>query len=303
MRYDNTIKDLFKTMPQHLLQQLVGKQGVALLPVEFPSTMKRIPDCLFEMEDQSLLHLDLQSKSEPMDWRMLMYYVFIRQRYPNRELVQKVLYLGSKSWRPAAVIQERSLQFRYEVIDIRDIDCRKLLDSPSLEENILAVLCRMENPKTTIREILRRIDRLKPKARQDALVQLMTLSGLRRLETMVQMEAKQMAIHIDVMQNAWLKDLILHGRKKRMKKERKKALQKGIQKGIQQGIQQGVQQGVQQGQQIEATSFLFRLLDHRFSPLPSVIKSKVQAADRDTLEKWMVRAFDARTLQDVFGDK
>ena len=64
------------------------------------------------------------------------------------------------------------------MIDIRTIDCHELLASPTVEENILAVLCRMENPENTIMEILRRISALPPKARNDALTKLFTLSRL-----------------------------------------------------------------------------------------------------------------------------
>ncbi|MEO5334340.1 MAG: hypothetical protein H7839_20180, partial [Magnetococcus sp. YQC-5] len=83
-QYDTTFKDLFKHPPQRLLQVLVGQQAVAMLPVEFASTQKRVPDLVFQMEDDSLFHTELHSKSENMDWRMLMFYTFIRQQYPHK---------------------------------------------------------------------------------------------------------------------------------------------------------------------------------------------------------------------------
>ena len=36
------------------------------------STQKRVPDLVFLMRDDSLFHMELHSKSEDMDWRMLM---------------------------------------------------------------------------------------------------------------------------------------------------------------------------------------------------------------------------------------
>ena len=83
-----------------------------------------------------------------------MFYTFIRQQYPNKVLIQKVLYVGNARWNAPLGIEEPNLSFRYEVIDIRDIDCQELMASPMLEENILAVLCRMSNQNETIREIL-----------------------------------------------------------------------------------------------------------------------------------------------------
>ncbi|MBF0127880.1 MAG: hypothetical protein HQM02_11820 [Magnetococcales bacterium] len=58
------------------------------------------------------------------------------------------------------MIDEPNLQFRYQVVDIREMDCQLMMDSPALEENMLAILCRMENEQETIQEILRRISQL-----------------------------------------------------------------------------------------------------------------------------------------------
>ncbi|MBF0125324.1 MAG: hypothetical protein HQL60_08305, partial [Magnetococcales bacterium] len=225
MRYDTTLKDLFKQPPQRLLQLLVGQRAVEVLTgIEFPSTQKRVPDLVFHLLDQSIFHLELQGASELIQWRMLMYRVFIRYRYPGQRLIQKVLYIGNKRWQPETAIVEEGLQFSYGFVDIRDIDCHEMLDSPMLEENILAVLCRMGDTQETIREILRRINRLPPKARKDSLEKLVVISGLRKLEAMVQKEADEMAVTIDLMENDVIRPLLL----------------KGIQDGKMAGIKEGI---------------------------------------------------------------
>ncbi|MBF0139461.1 MAG: hypothetical protein HQL74_04170 [Magnetococcales bacterium] len=84
------------------------------------------------LKDDLIFHLELQSSSDGMDWRMLIYYSLICQRYPGKVLIQKVLYVGLKEWHPGSAIAEPNLSFRYEVIDIRSIDCRELLDKPVL---------------------------------------------------------------------------------------------------------------------------------------------------------------------------
>ncbi|MBF0135845.1 MAG: flagellar biosynthesis/type III secretory pathway protein, partial [Magnetococcales bacterium] len=86
MRYDTTIKDVFRDSPQQILLRLTGKRAIRMLPVEFPSTQKRCPDLVFLLEDGSIFHLELQSTPETMVWRMLNYYALIRLRYPNRKL-------------------------------------------------------------------------------------------------------------------------------------------------------------------------------------------------------------------------
>ena len=269
-QYDTTFKDLFKQPPQRLLQVLVGQQAVAMLPVEFASTQKRVPDLVFLMEDDSLFHTELHSKSEDMDWRMLMYYTFIRQQYPNKVLIQKVLYVGEARWKPQVGIEEPNLSFRYEVVDIRDIDCQELMASPLLEENILAILCRMGDQNETIREILCRISELPDKARADALTKLLILSRLRRLETVVKKEAEEMALTFNVMENDVLRPMFV------------KAQMESEQKG--------------------EAKMLTRQLQRRFGDLPPWARQKIADANLSSLEEWSLRILDATTLESVLAD-
>ncbi len=274
-QYDTTLKDLFEKPPQRLLQILIGREAVEPLSVEFASTQKRLPDLVFLMKDDSIFHLELQGRYEVMEWRMLMYYSVIRQRYPNRVLIQKVLYIGLKEWQSGSAIEEPNLSFHYEVIDIRSIDCRELLESPSLEENILAILCRIDNQKEVIQEILYRITELPVKARADALTKLFILSRLRRLETIVKTEAEEMSLTFNLMENDVFRPII-------MKAQR---------------------DSEQIGRHDGEAKMLTRLLQRRFGTVPDWASEKIAEADLSSLEEWSLRIFDAQSLNEVFADK
>ena len=125
-----------------------------------------------------------------------------------------MLYVGLERPSFTANIEEKTLQFRYSIRDIRDIDCWQMLSSSCLEENLIAVLSRLEDARGTIREIMTRIAKLPPKARADALEKLIILAGLRKLETIVKEEEKKMAISVNVMENAYLRELFLQGEQK-----------------------------------------------------------------------------------------
>ncbi|MBF0135598.1 MAG: DUF4351 domain-containing protein [Magnetococcus sp. DMHC-1] len=256
---------------------MVGQQAVQILPVEFASTQKRIPDLLFLLQDDSIFHLELQGASEDMDWRMLTYYALIRQRYKDKILIQKVLYIGSKAWNPQAVIREKNLFFQYEVIDIRSIDCRLMLASPSLGENILAILCHMENKQETIREILYRISELPTKSRADALTRLLVLSRLRKLETAIIEEAEEMALVFNVMENDVLRPIF--------RKAEKESEKRGKLKGRQEG----------------GAAILLRQLRRRFGKLPKQIEEKVKSAEKKSIEKWSDKILDAQSIEEVFS--
>ncbi|MEO5335036.1 MAG: hypothetical protein H7839_23730 [Magnetococcus sp. YQC-5] len=298
-QYDTTLKDLFEQPPQRLLQILVGRQAIELLRVEFASTQKRLPDLVFLMEDDSIFHLDLQSQSEGMDWRMLMYYALIRQRYPGKVLMQKVLYVGEAVWQPKAAIEEKNLSFRYEVVDIRTIDCRELMKSPSLEENILAVLCRMDNQQETIREILYRISELPDKARADALTKLFILSRLRKLETIVEKEAEEMALTFNLMENDVFRPIIL----KAQMDSRKEGEKKGFQDGRKEGRTEGRTEGRKEGRKEEAVSMLLKLIRRKFGQLPDWVAEKVKTANLELIETWSDNFVFANSVDEVFADR
>lgn len=215
MRYDTTLKEICQTLPQILLQLLVGQEAVELLTIEFPSVKKRLPDLVVRLKNGSILHLELQSHiDERMVWRILEYYMLIRNLYPNTTVIQQVLYVGNAQPRFTTKIHENKLQFQYDLKDIRDIDCHHLLNSDCLEEQLLTILCCMEDERATIRQIVMRLGVLPPKERADAFEKLVILAGLRQLETAVKKEEDKMAISVNMVENAVLRNLFLDGEKR-----------------------------------------------------------------------------------------
>lgn len=261
--------------PREITQALLGEQAVRRLPVEFPATQKRIPDLVFLMQNDTIFHLDLQSRPENMDWRMLMYYAFIRRDYPDTPILQKVLYVGDEKWHPAATIAEPHLYFRYEVLDIRSIDCHTLMESPVLEENILAILCRQHNPQHTLREILLRISELPVKARADALTSLVILSRLRKLEITVKEESEKMALVFNIMENDVLRPLFI------------------------QAQQESEQRGEMRGERKGKEDTLLSMMQRRFGPLPEMVVTRINSADLTTIEAWLERIFDANSIDEL----
>jgi hypothetical protein len=60
-------------------------------------------------------------------------------------------------------------------------------------------------------------------------------------------------------------------------------------------------QGREEGRRQEAADILLRQLQGRFGPLPEAVRSRVEAADRTTLEQWSDRVVSAPTLEAVLG--
>ena len=197
---------------------------------------------------------------------MLEYFSLLCQAY-GQPPYQQVLYVGDAALSMAARLAYPTLSFQYEMIDIRTLDGETLLASAALADNLLALLCRLANPRAAIQRLLGRIADVAGAARDDAIAQLLALAGLRHLHPLVLEETKHMPIMINIRDNPFFREVF--------------------------------EEGEQEGRQKEAVALLCRLLEHRFGPLPAATRQQVEAADTPTLEAWSLRLLDAPSLEEV----
>ncbi len=282
MRYDIPLKDLFQQAPQQLLRLLTGFEAEEWLNVEFPSLKLRKPDLVVRLSNGQLYHLELQSRNDDeMLWRMLEYFLLIRQHY-GIEPLQQVLYVGQEKPRFLTSYQSSRLSFHYELVDIRTIDCQPLLQSDLLPDNILAILCRLDDPTQVLRTLLAKIYQLNNKQSKDMLLFLANLSTLRNLSPLLEQEKHNMALELTLEGNIFLQD----------------AYRKGRYFGEEKGLQKGLQKGLIEG---EAT-VLIRLLEKRFGTLSPEIKQQIMNASLEQLERWTDKLFDLQRLEELFED-
>lgn len=122
MHYDLTLKQIFHTIPQRLLKILTGRSGLEIMNAEYPSVKKRQPDLVLRLDDNSLFHVEIQSDNDDsMAWRMLEYYQLIYRHY-QLPLSQMVLYVGDSRCKMLDKITHATLNYSFQVMDIRTID-------------------------------------------------------------------------------------------------------------------------------------------------------------------------------------
>jgi len=275
MRYDVPLKELLHHFPQRFLQMLTGLQTTDWLNIEYPSVKVRRPDVVARLTDGSILHLELQSAPDPqMLWRMLEYYILIYQHYGVYPL-QQVVYIGQATPHFTTHCNTKHLSFYYELIDIRNLDGQLLLESDSLSDNILAILCHLDNYEFTIKNILNKINLLDDKTRKDMLLILGSLANLRNLNTILKQEEQRMSIELSIENNLFVRQI--------------------FQKGTQEGLKQGTQQG--------EIKLLQKMLEKRFGALPLEIKQSLAKASIQQIETWGDRLLDAPTLAEIFSEK
>jgi predicted transposase YdaD len=190
MQFDTTLKELLLSNPTRLVEQLTGEKVVSWLNVEQPSVKMRRIDLVARLKSGRILHLEIQVGDDPeMPWRMLEYSLHLRRTY-GQEPWQIVLYVGKKKPRRTAAIREQRLRFSYDVIYIRELDGRPLLDSDSVADNLSAILCDIDDVITASRRIIEKLLALPEKQAIDEALKLIILSTLRGAEKIVFKEVK-----------------------------------------------------------------------------------------------------------------
>ncbi|MDQ7031385.1 MAG: hypothetical protein Q9M37_01510 [Desulfonauticus sp.] len=240
IKIDITLRDVISSLPHKFIELLTGKRGVELLDSALPEVKDKRADLIVLLEDRTIFHLELQSQNDfNMPYRMLEYFLLIRDKYDTENIEQMCLYVGDGDMRMSNCLEIGRLSFEFELKDIRDIDCSYLIDSEEICDKILSVLCCIEDEERYISTLISDILRLKEKERKDAIKQVLSLSRYRpkiNERLILRIREEVMPITIELKNDPYFKQ------------------------GLQQGIQQGIQQGVQKGK-IEVAKNLIGTLD------------------------------------------
>ena len=282
--FDGLLKELFQRDRPSLLTKFVGGVRVkTFLNVEFPRVQERSVDLLELLEDDTILHVEIQSTHDrDMAYRMLEYYALVKRRH-KRPMRQVLLYVGEGRLRMPDRIAEDGNLVVWNVVDIRSFDAGALIASGNPGDLALAVLA--GGGDTRIRAILQKIGRLKGMARQRLQTQILVLAGLRGAVRQVQSEMKELRMVIDAKKNPWLMSL----------------QREFLEEGKARGMAEGKAEGKAQGKAEALVSVLERLLVTKFGPLPKWAKDRILRAPVEQTDRWVNKVLDASALEEVIG--
>ncbi|KJU84171.1 hypothetical protein MBAV_003634, partial [Candidatus Magnetobacterium bavaricum] len=206
-KYDIALKDIIKDAPRRFLKLLTGYDTGRFIDVQFPDIQIKEVDVFIELPDEDILQIDMQSSNDPnMLGRMFLYAGFIYNQYKKLP-IQIVLYVGNKPLNMENSMEFRQIKYSYELIDIRTLDGNQLIDSDDPDDNVLAILCKLDDAHITIKRILEKLSLLHPNEREDYIRKLLYLSGLRNLATTVKQEVLNMPLTIDLDEYEFFKDI------------------------------------------------------------------------------------------------
>ena len=208
--YDTTLKLLLQRAPGLIAREL-GIHVKRWLNVELPTVHNPRVDLLAETTDGRLIHIEIQSTNDvQMALRMLEYGLLIFKQ-DGRFPIQIVLYVGDSLLNMKSKMELPALSFAYTIVDARDLDGERLLESTEISDNIVAVLARIPDRKEAVGKILKRIAELPSGEREEAFRALLIIAGLRRMATLVKQEAMQVPVLNDIMDHEVIGPAIRQG--------------------------------------------------------------------------------------------
>jgi len=259
-----------------VLAEWMGFRVTKWLPTELPDVRTRQVDLLGRMPGGGLAHIELQStNASDMAQRMAEYLLDIRRRH-RAFARQLVLYVGEAPLRMSERLASPDFSFRCRIVDIRGLEASDLLNSPNLEDNILAVLGRLGDRRDAVQEVLKRIATATPWRRTRALAELTHLAGLRRVGGIIETEIQKMPILLDIMDNPILGPV------------------------LRKGIAQGREEGREEGRTEALRAVVADQLVARFGALPARARKRLQALPPTELSALSLRLLRAESLEEAF---
>jgi len=328
---DIALKDIFEEVPHRLSKILAPAPIKELLPTNFPSTELRV-DFLARLEDDSILHIEFQSFNDTnMPFRMLRYYLAILERYPSNPIKQLLVYVGNRKLRMKSRLKLRNLTFSYEILDIRQIDCRVLLESPDPMDRLLACLCKVEDEVYLIEKLIKTMEGMNDEERKDYLLKALTLTELRpNLRIKLTEEVKPMPIVVrpediklskkklrkDVLYRLGLEDGkqigLEEGRKEGeiigIEKGKQIGLEEGKQIGLEEGRKEGEVIGIEKGKQIGELEFaqkmVINITGDKLGYVPKGLEERVKdVKDRDFLHALIKKLINSEKVLEILKEE
>ncbi len=239
-------KELIKEIGRDISMHILGielEDEITLIDKEWTRVEKRDSDIVF-LSGKKIIHIEIQNDNhKKMELRMLRYFSDILFEYNGYEIEQYVIYIGKASCKMKNQIEQKRISYSYDIIDVREIQCERLLYHSNPSAVALSILCDFEgkDKQMVVNTILKRIRELTKNNNSEYknyLEKVTILSTNRDLEENVKQGAKMLTVDIEKI--PFYQD----------------GLKEGIRKGIREGISEGIQKGIKSGVEKVAISML-----------------------------------------------
>ena len=169
MKKDTTIKQVIKKITKDIAKYILelkideDDKNIKFIDGELSRIEMReadiVAECNINNEDV-ILHLEIQSSyDDKMVRRMLRYYSDIKMIHPRKKIYQYVIYTGDDIRKMKKDIKDINLDYKFNLIIMKDINCEKLIKLDNPNALVLAILCdfKDKNKLETITQMLEKL--------------------------------------------------------------------------------------------------------------------------------------------------
>ena len=206
---DIVSKDLLKRLVLDMAEHLFGQPlcDAEILNEEHQRIEDRRADLVVRATepggDRFLLHIEIQNGNDPaMPLRMMRYYTDIALTYPGESIHQYLIYIGGADLRMDDSVGNGLFEYRYTLIDTRQLDCERFLAQANPDALIFAILCdfKGQNEDEVVAHILGRLQALcghQPKRYREYWAMLDVLAANRNLQSTIKEVEPMLRMHIE----------------------------------------------------------------------------------------------------------
>lgn len=306
--FDNVSKFLIEQYSQDFASWLIGESVVLseLSSSELSLEPIRADALILLQSSQVVLHCEFQTNPDhTMPFRMADYALRVYRRFPQKRLVQVVIYLRSTESElvEQTTFSANNLRHEFQVVRLWEQPTDLFLQRPGLLP--YAVLSRTDDRAGVLQTVAQAIDAL-PDPRQQVNVATATgiLAGLILDKPTIRRLLRRELMQESVIYQELLEEARQTARQEILEEARQTARQELLEEARQtarQELLEEMQQGAQQQMQQEAQLLILRLLRRRVGELPDVTRSRVEALSVEQLEDLGEALLDFATLADLDG--
>ena len=193
------LKNIARDISRHILHIEI-QENMELINQEFTRVESRESDLVFK-NGEEIVHIEIQNDNhKEMHLRMHRYLSDILFLHESKTIKQYLLYIGKVKCNMKNGIKIENLDYKYDIIDIREIPCESFLLSDDPSALVLAMLCDFEgkDKQMVVNTILRRLKELNDeRAYRDYLKMVNIYSTNRGLEKEVEKGVEMLTVDIE----------------------------------------------------------------------------------------------------------
>jgi len=229
MSKDIVSKEIVKKLVIDIAKYILNIEinDLEFIDKELQRVEDRRADVVANVDNSYILHIEIQNSNDKnMSIRMMRYYTDIKQ-VTNLPIKQFVIYIGKNRLNMSNTITDFDVNYRYNLIDMKNIDCDKFIKMDTPDALVLAILCDFKD-KDTQEVVNYIIKRLKEKSKNND-----------------KMFREYMLMLEELSENRNLKEHIKKGEEMltQINYEKLPSYELGLEKGIEKGIQKGREEG------------------------------------------------------------